>query len=40
MADQFFENFANAVEGPKDADAAEEGPGDQPKKGWFKRLTS
>lgn len=40
MADQFFENFANAVEGPKAEDDAEEGPGDQPKKGWFKRLTS
>ena len=40
MADQFFENFANAVEGPKVEDEAEEGPGDQPKKGWFKRLTS
>ena len=40
MADQFFENFANAVEGPKEEAEAEEGPGDQPKKGWFKRLTS
>lgn len=40
MADQFFENFANAVEGPKEAAEAEEGPGDQPKQGWFKRLTS
>ena len=40
MADQFFENFANAVEGPKaDADAGD-APADQPKKGWFKRLTS
>lgn len=40
MADQFFENFANAVEGPKAEDDAEDGPGDQPKKGWFKRLTT
>ena len=40
MADQFFENFENAVEGPKTESEAEEGPGDQPKKGWFKRLTS
>jgi carbon monoxide dehydrogenase subunit G len=40
MADQFFENFENAVEGPKTEAEAEEGPGDQPKKGWFKRLTS
>ena len=39
MADQFFENFAMAVEGPKENEA-EEADGDQPKKGWFKRLTS
>lgn len=39
MADQFFENFANAVEGPKEDDA-EATDGDQPKKGWFKRLTT
>lgn len=40
MADQFFENFANAVEGPKSDAEAGDGTDDQPKKGWFKRLTS
>lgn len=40
MADQFFENFANAVEGPKSGDEAEDGADDKPKKGWFKRLTT
>lgn len=36
MADDFFERFAEAVEGPK----AEEAPveGEAPKKGWFKRM--
>ncbi|MGI3170282.1 CoxG family protein [Pseudooceanicola sp. C21-150M6] len=38
MADQFFENFDNAVAGPSD-EAPAEGD-DQPKKGWFKRMTS
>ncbi len=38
MADEFFSNFKDAVEGPgEDDDAADE---DAPKKGWFKRLTS
>lgn len=41
MADQFFENFQKAVEGPgepseADAEAAEEG---EKKPGWFGRLT-
>ncbi|GGF63144.1 MULTISPECIES: CoxG family protein [Mameliella] len=40
MADQFFQNFQDAVEGPADPDAAEPGAdGDEThKKGWFKRL--
>lgn len=39
MADQFFQNFQDAVEGPSEEseDASE---GDAPKKGWFKRLVS
>ncbi len=37
MADEFFTNFKDAVEGPDEADTADE---DAPKKGWFKRLTS
>ncbi len=40
MADQFFQNFQDAVEGPADAADAPEPEGDAPKKGWFKRLTS
>ena len=39
MADQFFANFENAVAGPgEETEATPDG--DQPKKGWFKRLTS
>lgn len=48
MADQFFENFQNAVEGPSEAEDAEEQAGDQAgdqadeqtgeKKGWFKKV--
>lgn len=42
MADDFFERFAEAVEGPKpdesDAEPEPEPEGDVPKKGWFKRL--
>lgn len=40
MADQFFERFQQAVEGPKEPEAegeAAEGD-DAPKKGWLKRL--
>lgn len=38
MADQFFTNFQQAVEGgPDEADAGEEG---EKKKGWFKKLVS
>ncbi len=39
MADEFFTNFKEAVEGPgeEDDNDAED---DTPKKGWFKRLTS
>lgn len=40
MADQFFTNFQEAVEGPIEGDDAPEGgPDDEPKKkGWIKRL--
>jgi len=41
MADQFFQNFQQAVEGPPEtegeAEVAAEG---EQKKGWFKRITS
>lgn len=39
MADQFFENFSNAVGVPEEGDA-EDTNADAPKKGWFKRLVS
>ncbi|MEZ5750888.1 MAG: carbon monoxide dehydrogenase subunit G [Paracoccaceae bacterium] len=42
MADEFFERFATAVEGPTadsdDAAEAEEAPAEGTKKGWFKRI--
>lgn len=40
MADDFFNRFQEAVEGPAAAepDAAPEAEGEAPKKGWFKRL--
>ena len=37
LADEFFQRFQNAVEGPEEEDQAEP-EGDQPKKGWFKRV--
>lgn len=44
MADQFFTNFQEAVEGPADPDEASEAEGDAgaegKKKGWFKRMVS
>ncbi len=40
MADQFFENFQSAVEGPENPDDAPEPEGDAPRKGWFKRMVS
>jgi len=43
MADQFFSNFQQAVEGPADPQGAppvEAGEGDEKKKGWFKRLVT
>ena len=43
MADQFFENFQRAVEGPAEGDPdpeAEGGAEDAPKKGWLKRIVS
>jgi len=40
MADDFFERFQNALEGPEaeDEDAEEPAAEDAPKKGWFKRM--
>lgn len=40
MADEFFDRFAEAVEGPKEPEPGPEAPveGEVPKKGWFKRL--
>lgn len=44
MADQFFSNFQDAVEGPKPAEADEadaaQAEGGEAKKGWFKKLVS
>ncbi|MCA0994739.1 CoxG family protein [Alloyangia pacifica] len=44
MADQFFTNLQDAVEGPADAEAAPEAEGEAAeegkKKGWFKRMVS
>lgn len=42
MADQFFQNFQDAIEGPDEdtADEAGASEGDAPKKGWFKRMVS
>lgn len=41
MADQFFENFSDAVGEPDPEEAAPEEGGDETKKkGWFKRLVS
>jgi len=50
MADQFFQNFQGAVEGPdpdddasaENGDGGDEGTGgaDAPKKGWFKKLVT
>ncbi len=39
MADQFFENFSNAVGIPTDDDPESDND-DAPKKGWFKKLVS
>lgn len=39
MADQFFERFAETVEGPKEPEGeADGGAEDQPKKGWLGKL--
>ena len=43
MADDFFTRFKDALEAPADGeapgeDAQEDGAGDAPKKGWFRRL--
>ena len=44
MADQFFTNFQDALEGPTDPDEAPEAEGEAAeegkKKGWFKRMVS
>ncbi|MCC1494972.1 CoxG family protein [Cognatishimia sp. F0-27] len=42
MADQFFSNFQQAVEGPADPDAAaaEDAEPTEKKKGWLKRIVS
>ena len=46
MADQFFSNFQDAVEGPKPVEAdgpdanAPQAEGGEAKKGWFKKLVS
>ncbi len=41
MADKFFQNFQEAVEGPVDPDEAPETAADDgKKKGWFKRMVS
>ena len=37
MADQFFENFRGAIEGPSEG-TAETAEGDGEKKGWFKKI--
>lgn len=39
MADQFFENFSDAV-GEPDPEETSDDAEDKPKKGWFKRLVS
>ena len=38
MADEFFDRFAAAVEGPKADDPAPEEGSEAPRKGWFKRM--
>ncbi|WP_372891454.1 CoxG family protein [Rhodosalinus sp.] len=38
MADQFFERFQEALEGPADPEEAPEAEGTGGRKGWFKRL--
>ncbi len=40
MADQFFQNFQDVIEGPADADEAVDGEGGEKKKGWLKRLVT
>ena len=40
MADQFFNNFQDAVGAPDEEEAAAEGGEDVKKKGWFKKIVS
>ena len=40
MADQFFERFQDAVEGPAEAESEAAEAGDVRQKGWFGRLFS
>jgi len=40
MADQFFSNFQQAVEGPAEDSTVEESEGGEKKKGWLKKLVS
>jgi carbon monoxide dehydrogenase subunit G len=40
MADQFFSNFQQAVEGPAEDGTVEESEGGEKKKGWLKKLVS
>lgn len=39
MADQFFQNFQEAVEGPSETGEAETAQAEPEKKGWFKKIT-
>ncbi len=38
MADQFFQRFAEAVEGPNEAAAGDQPVEDHPRKGWFGKI--
>ena len=40
MADQFFEKFQEAIEGPSDPQDSADGSEEAPKKGWFKKIVS
>ncbi|MGZ2256550.1 CoxG family protein [Roseobacter sp. A03A-229] len=40
MADQFFERFRAAVEGPSEQEDTAQGDAEAPKKGWFRSMVS